>query len=98
MCFDAAKPDEKTYPMSIPDDIDAEKLAEVALAILSLSAYQDGFGVRAWKGMDWDVMEMLHERGWIQDPKGKAKSVEVTEEGLEKAEVFLQRHFSKGPK
>lgn len=84
--------------MSIPDDIDADKLAEAALAILCLSTYQDGPGVRAWKGIDWDVMDMLHERGWIHDPKGKAKSVVVTQEGLEKAELFLQRHFAKNSK
>ena len=83
--------------MAIPDDIDTEKLAEVAQAILCLTAFQDGPGTRAWKGMDWDLMDILFERGWIHDPKGKAKSVRVTEEGLEKGEQFLQRHFAKNP-
>jgi len=83
--------------MSIPDDIDTEKLAEAALAILCLTAFQDGPSTRAWKGMDWDLMDLLHERGWIHDPKGKAKSVVLTEEGLERAEEFLQRHFAKHP-
>lgn len=27
-------------------------------------------------------MDMLFERGWIHNPKGKAKSVRVTEEGV----------------
>ncbi|MBX3177528.1 MAG: hypothetical protein KF886_09215 [Candidatus Hydrogenedentes bacterium] len=81
--------------MAIPDDIDAEKLAEAALAILCLTAFQDDPVMRAWKGMDWDLMDMLYERGWIRDPKGKAKSVVLTEEGLAKAEHFLQRHFAK---
>lgn len=84
--------------MSIPDDLDADKRAEAALAILSLGTHSDGYGVRAWKGMDWDLMSMLHERGWIHDPESKAKSVGVTEEGLEMAEIFLQRHFGKNPK
>lgn len=83
--------------MAIPDDIDTEKLAEVAQAILCLTVFQDGPGTRAWKGMDWDLMDMLFERGWIHDPKGKAKSVLVSQEGLEKAEQFLQRHFAKNP-
>ena len=78
------------------DDLDKEKLAEVAQAILCLTAFQDGPGARAWKGIDWDVMALLHERGWIHDPKGKAKSVIVTQEGLKKGEVFLQKHFAKG--
>ena len=52
--------------MAIPDHIDTEKLAEAALAILCLGAHQDGPGVRAWKGMDWDLMALLFERDWIQ--------------------------------
>ena len=81
--------------MSIRDDIDTEKIAEAALAILCLTAFRDDPVMRAWKGMDWDLMDMLYERGWIRDPKGKAKSVIVTDEGVEKAEQFLQRHFAK---
>lgn len=80
--------------MPIPEEIDREKLAETALAILCLSTFRDGPGVRAWKGMDWDVMNLLFERGWIHDPKSKAKSVVVTEEGLDRAEQFLQQYFS----
>ena len=44
--------------------------------------------------MDWDVMNLLFDRGWIHDPKSKAKSVVVTEEGFRCAEQFLQRHFA----
>jgi len=82
--------------MPIPNDIDKDKLAEAAQAILCLSVFQDGSGVRTWKGMDWDVMDLLFDRGWIHDPKSKAKSVVVTEEGIEKAEQFLQRYFGVG--
>jgi hypothetical protein len=39
--------------MTIADDIDKEKLAEIALAILSLTAEGDYGNARAWKGMDW---------------------------------------------
>lgn len=84
--------------MSIPDELNADKLAEAALAILSLGTHGDGFGVRAWKGMDWDLLDLLYERGWIHDPKNKAKSVGVTEEGLKMAEIFLQQHFTKDSK
>ena len=80
--------------MSIPDDINRDKLAEVALAILCLTAIRDDYGIRAWKGIDWDVMDMLCERGWIHDSTGKAKSVVVTEEGLRLAEQFLEQHFA----
>jgi hypothetical protein len=59
--------------MPIPENLDQEKLAEAALAILSLSSFTNAYGVRAWKGIDWDVMNMLFEKEWISDPVGKQK-------------------------
>jgi hypothetical protein len=29
---------------------------------------------RTWKGFDWDTLDRLYEKGWIFDPKNKAKS------------------------
>ncbi len=81
--------------MPIPENLDQEKLAEIALAILSLSSFGEKIGTRAWKGMDWDVMNILFEKGWISDPVGKQKSVWITEEGVELAEQFLEKHFGK---
>ena len=49
--------------MSLPDNMDQEKLVEVALAILSLTARDEEFGARAWKGMDWDLTDLLHQKG-----------------------------------
>jgi hypothetical protein len=43
--------------------------------------------VRAWKGYPWDVLDVLHEHGLISDPKSKAKSVVLTQEGLARAET-----------
>ena len=84
--------------MPIPDDIeiDDEKLAEIALAIIWLGRHGDKFGTRVWKSMDWDLTDLLFDKGWIDDPKSKAKSVSITNEGLEKAEVFFEKHFAKG--
>jgi hypothetical protein len=80
--------------MALPPNLNQEKLSETALAILGLTAFRDHHAVRAWKGMDWDLMELLYEKGWIRDPKGKAKSVVFTEDGVQRAEEFLQRHFA----
>ena len=41
--------------MALPENIDQEKLSEAALAILSLSAWDEEHGARAWKNMDWPV-------------------------------------------
>lgn len=80
--------------MALPDDLDHEKLAEVALAILSLTQHTTGPQQRVWKGLDWDLMELLHQQGWISDPRSKAKSVALTPEGEDVCGEFLRRHFS----
>jgi hypothetical protein len=76
----------------LPDEIDSDKLAEAALAILSLTLHEGG---RVWKGLDWDLLDLLHEKGWIVDPRSKAKSVVLTEEGERLAQEFLRRHFGR---
>jgi Domain of unknown function (DUF6429) len=48
------------------------RIDQTVLALLYLGLHD---GVRAWKGFDWDVMNRLHERGFISDPRSKAKSV-----------------------
>jgi hypothetical protein len=83
--------------MPVPESLDREKLAEAALAILSLSAFDDGTGSRAWKNLDWDLMDLLHEHGWIHDPKNRAKSVALTDEGLRDAAAFLEKYFGRTP-
>jgi hypothetical protein len=37
----------------------------------------------------------LHQQGYISDPRGKAKSVAFTEEGLERAQRLLETLFGK---
>jgi hypothetical protein len=77
---------------NLPKEIDTDKLAEAALAILSLTLHDHG---RVWKGLDWDLMDLLHEKGWIVDPQSKAKSVVLTEEGERLAREFLLRYFGR---
>ena len=76
------------------DELDWSKIEEVALALLALTMHERGGVTAAWKGLDWDVTDRLHERGWIGDPKSKNKSVAFTEEGEQLAEAFLRKHFS----
>jgi len=82
--------------MPLPTDADKEKLAEVALAILWLGAHDDRGMTRVWKQMDWDLTDLLYEKGWITDPKTKAKSVLLTDDGEKLADTFLRQHFSIG--
>lgn len=80
--------------MSLPENLDKEKLAEVALAILFITLHNDRGVPRVWKGMDWDLLDLLFQNGWISDPVGKAKSVVLSEEAVELAGKFLKKHFA----
>ena len=72
--------------------LDTEKIDDTALALLYLTLHDD---VRAWKGMDWDVLGRLHNKGMINDPVGKVKSVVFTQEGLERAKALFEEMFKK---
>jgi len=41
------------------------------------------------------VLNRLHEKGLITDPKSKAKSVLFTDEGLEKSQRLFERLFGR---
>ena len=73
-------------------DLDTNKIDEAVLALLYLGLHE---GARAWKGFDWDAMNRLYEQGCITDPRGKAKSVIFTEEGLERAKRLFEELFCK---
>lgn len=72
--------------------LDTDKIDDAALAILSLTLHD---GDRVWKGIDWDITDRLFAKGLIHDPKNKAKSLTLTQEGLERAREILAREFSK---
>lgn len=75
-------------------DYDVEKIDEVTLALLALSIHQESeYGARVWKGFDWDTMNRLREKGYIDDPVGRARSMIVTPEGCRKAREFFEKHF-----
>lgn len=76
-------------------EYDKDKVDEMVLALLYLTTFNDGYGFRAWKGMDWDAMERLFEKGYIGDPKSKAKSVILTNEGRELSEKLFFKYFGK---
>ena len=74
------------------DSIDWERVDEAALALLLLGLHD---GWRTWKGFDWDVLNRLHEKGFITDPKGKAKSVVFTDEGLQESQRLFTARFGR---
>lgn len=88
---------------------DENKVDEMALALLWLTAWceatlpegalEPGEPMaevwKAWKGLDWDVLDRLHQAGWIGDPKTKARSVWLTAAGRARAEVLFAERFGR---
>ena len=67
-----------------------DKIDETVLATLLLTLHDEN---RAWKGHDFEVLDRLYEKGYIYNPKGKAKSVALTQEGLDKANEVFDKLF-----
>jgi hypothetical protein len=73
-------------------EYDKDKVDELALALLHLTSFSSDAGVRAWKGMEWDTMERLFQKGLIGNPKSKSKSVILTEQGAKLSEECFRKH------
>ncbi len=76
-------------------DIDYDKIDDCTLALLYLVTSESKYGARAWKGFDWETMNRLHEKGYISDPKSKALSVVLSDEGLARAKELFETFFAK---
>lgn len=72
---------------------DQDKVDEVVLALLFLNSTGDQYGTRAWKGYSWEVMDRLHQKGYISNPQTKSMSVTFSEEGEELAKEFFAKYF-----
>jgi len=83
-------------------EINYDKIDDCTLALLYLVTSEGPYGIRAWKSFDWDTMDRLHQKGYISDPKSKAKSVVMSEEGFSRAKemfefFFVERDGSRQP-
>ncbi len=73
--------------------IDHDKIDDTVLALLHLTTFKDGEAFRAWKGHDWDALNRLHEKGFISNPKSKAKSVYLSDEAAERSRELFEKLF-----
>lgn len=73
---------------------DEAKIEEAVLALMGAFEFDKG---RVWKGYDFGIMNALHEKGFITDPHGFAKSVHLTEDGQRIARDLAARLFAIGP-
>ncbi|BCH21729.1 hypothetical protein MesoLjLc_13460 [Mesorhizobium sp. L-8-10] len=73
-------------------EIDNDRIDDAALGLLWLTLHDDR---RAWRGLDWDVLDRLYEKGLIMNPANKAKSVVLTDEGLRRSEELFRMLFTR---
>ncbi len=73
-------------------EIDDRKAEESALGLLYLTLHD---GNRAWKSLDFQIMDSLHQQGFISNPVSHAKSIVFTESGLRAAEALARKLFGK---
>ncbi len=72
--------------------IDKDRIDDAVLALLYLGLHDE---YRVWKGFDWGAMSRLHDKGMIENPKNKNKSVVFTQEGLRRSKKLFELMFSK---
>lgn len=73
--------------------IDHDKIDDAVLALLHLTTFKTGDVLCAWKNHDWDTLDRLHEKGFISNPKSKAKSVYLSEEAAERSRELFEQLF-----
>lgn len=78
-------------------EFDTEKIDDDVLALLYLTAFKETKDLpwRTWKSHDWEVMDRLCEKGYISDPKSKAKSVSFSEQGYARAKELFEAKYTK---
>lgn len=76
-------------------EIDTDKVDDAVLALLYLTRCDDKFRATSWKSHDWDALNRLHEKGYIENPINKNKSVGLTEEGKAKSQELFYKLFGK---
>jgi Domain of unknown function (DUF6429) len=78
-------------------EIDEEMIDDTVLAPLYLTTFADKPRWRAWKSHSWDVLDRLHQKGYISDPATKAKSVLLTDEAAQRSQDLFEKYFAKQP-
>lgn len=69
---------------------DQSRIDEAVLALLAAHLFNTN---SAWKGYDFAVMNRLHDAGYIFNPVGKQKSVQLTEDGMKRGRELAGKLF-----
>jgi len=71
-------------------EYDDKLIEDAVLALLAAFSSDEG---NAWKGFDFEVMNRLHEQGFITNPVNRNKSIWLTTEGQERGLQIADRLF-----
>jgi uridine phosphorylase/DNA-binding MarR family transcriptional regulator len=76
-------------------EVTDQNFEELTLLLLYLTSWRekvvsDLYIQRAWKGYDFGILNKLEEKGYITSSK-RAKSVHLTDEGIEQAKAILKK-------
>ena len=71
-------------------EYDENRVDDMMLALLWLNMFDQGPGTRVWKRHDFKHMDRLHEKGFIDNPKGKTKTAMVTRKGVKGQKSFSE--------
>jgi len=74
-------------------EYDKDKVDQMVLALLYLTSSTDQYATRTWKGLDSGVLNRLHEKGYIGDPKGKGPTVDLSEDGASLSKELFFQYF-----
>jgi hypothetical protein len=75
---------------------DKDKVDEMILALFYLTSSRDRYATRAWKGLDLAVLDRLHAKGYIGDPKNKGPTIDLTEAGAKLSKELFFKNFGVG--
>lgn len=70
---------------------DDQLIEEAVLALLAAFSSDSG---NTWKGFDFEIMNRLHEQGFISDPVNRNKSIWLTDDGLKRGRQIAERLFT----
>jgi hypothetical protein len=71
-------------------EYDDKLMEDAVLALLAALSSDDG---NAWKGFDFEIMNRLHEQGFISNPVNRNKSIWLTDEGMQRGRKIAERLF-----
>lgn len=73
-----------------------DTINELTLLLLYLTSWKEDAGftkvIRSWKGYPFESLDELAEGGFIDGSRG-AKSVYLTEEGIQKAKELVKKYL-----